>query len=94
MLVTMQNSAGQIRTTKVGFSWTVFFFGFCVPLFRGDAKWAAIMFVTNLFTVWLVNLIFCFTYNGTYIRGLLNQGYYPADTLSKDILVKNNFIAD
>ena len=93
MLVTLQNQVGQTRTAKVGFSWTVFFFGFCVPIFRGDAKWAVIMLVTNLLTVWLVNLVFCFTYNGTYIRGLLDQGYYAADEISREILIRNNFIS-
>ena len=35
---------GLRKEVKVGFSWTVFFFGLFVPLFRGDLKWAAIMF--------------------------------------------------
>ena len=93
MIVTLQDPAGQVRTAKVGFSWTVFFFGFCVPIFRGDAKWTVIMFVANVLTLWLANLIFCFTYNGTYIRSLLSQGYYPSDETSREFLIKKNFLA-
>ena len=38
MIVTLINASGQMRTVKVGFSWTVFFFGFLVPLYRGDVN--------------------------------------------------------
>ena len=82
MIVTLADQFGQVRTAKVGFSWTVFFFGFFVPIFRGDVKWTVIMFVASVLTVWLANLVFCFTYNGTYIRDLLAKGYYPTDDYS------------
>lgn len=29
---------GQLKNAFVGFSWTTFFFGFWVPLFRGKLK--------------------------------------------------------
>ncbi len=32
MLIRLEYPAGQLRTTKVGFSWTVFFFGFCADI--------------------------------------------------------------
>lgn len=93
MIVRLEDAAGQLRSAKVGFSWTVLFFGFCVPIFRGDAKWAAIMFVASFLTVWIANLIFCFTYNGTYIRDLLSRGFRPADEESLTILVRKGFIS-
>lgn len=39
MIVTLADQAGQVRTAKVGFSWTVLFFGFLVPICRGDANY-------------------------------------------------------
>ncbi len=93
MIIRLEDHAGQLRTAKVGFSWTVFFFGFCVPIFRGDAKWAVIMFAASVLTLWLANLIFCFTYNGTYIRDLLSKGFRPADEDSLNILVLKGFIS-
>lgn len=93
MIIRLEDQAGQLRTAKVGFSWTVFFFGFCVPIFRGDAKWAVIMFVASVLTLWLANMIFCFTYNGTYIRDLLSKGFRPADAESRQILIEKRFIS-
>ena len=33
MIIRLEDQSGQLRTAKVGFSWTVFFFGFCVRIF-------------------------------------------------------------
>ena len=93
MIIRLEDQSGQLRTAKVGFSWTVFFFGFCVPIFRGDAKWAVIMFVASVLTLWLANMIFCFTYNGTYIMDLLSKGFRPADAESRQILIEKGFIS-
>ncbi|MGL2769863.1 HrgC protein [Helicobacter pylori] len=34
-----------IRKGFVGFSWTTLFFNFWVPVIRGDARWAIVMFI-------------------------------------------------
>lgn len=40
MKVMLKNeNTGQIKQAKIGFSWTVFFFGFFPAIFRGDWKW-------------------------------------------------------
>lgn len=94
MIVTLADQAGQVRTAKVGFSWTVLFFGFLVPIYRGDAKWTVIMFIASILTIWLANIVLSFTYNGTYIRNLLSRGFRPADDVSREILIRNGFITD
>ena len=93
MIVKLVNADGQLRTAKVGFSWTTFFFGFLVPIFRGDVKWAVIMFVASLLTLFVAQIVLSFTYNGTYIRGLLNKGYRPEDEYSRAVLVAKGYIA-
>ncbi|WP_404451573.1 DUF2628 domain-containing protein [Virgibacillus necropolis] len=91
MKVTLENSIGLIKEVKVGFSWTTFFFGFFPALFRGDLKWAAIMFiiavalgiVTAGIGTWIGSVIFAFIYNKIYIKELLEKGYLPASEESK-----------
>ena len=82
-MITLKNDAGITKTVKVGFSWTVFFFGFFVPLFRGDWKWALIMvaseialaFLTMGFGSLILHIIFILKYNEWYINDLKEKGY-------------------
>ncbi|MEA1606358.1 hypothetical protein [Pseudomonas spirodelae] len=69
---------GQMKLAPVGFSWTTLFFGFFPALFRGDLKWAAIQFVLAVMTAGLSNLVFCFMYNGLFIKDLIGAGYQAA----------------
>ncbi len=66
---------GQIKEAPVGFSWTVSFFGFFPPLFRGDWKWAIIMFLLAFITLGLSGFIFMFIYNKLYIKDLIGSGF-------------------
>lgn len=72
----MENpKTGHIKEAPVGFSWTVFFFGFFPPLFRGDWKWAVIMFLLAMITMGLSGLVFMFIYNSLYIKDLVASGF-------------------
>lgn len=93
MIVRLVNADGQLRTAKVGFSWTTFFFGFLVPIFRGDAKWAIIMFLASIFTLFLAQIVLSFMYNGIYLRDLLTKGYKPQDEYSRAVLVAKGYLA-
>ena len=66
---------GQIKEAPVGFSWTVLFFAFFPPLFRGDWKWATIIFLLTILTIGLSGLLFMFIYNKLYIRDLIGDEF-------------------
>jgi hypothetical protein len=94
------NEAGVTKEVKIGFSWTTFFFGFFPALFRGDLKWAAIMFVAALaagaitvgFGAWIPGIIFSFIYNKMYIKELMEKGYRPADEQTSSELAAQGII--
>lgn len=66
---------GAVKEAPVGFSWTVLLFSFFPPLFRGDWKWGAIMFLLACMTGGLSALVFMFMYNKLYIKDLLGAGF-------------------
>lgn len=95
MIVNLKNeTTGQFKQSKIGFSWTMFFFGFFVPLFRGDWKWLVIVLLLDLvvgvptlgFGLWIPNLVLSFLYNKFYVQDLVSAGFKPSDNASKDIL--------
>ena len=86
LMINLKNSIGIIKQCPVGFSWTTFFFGPFVPLFRGDFKWFLILLVLAICTGGISSIILAFHYNKIYIRSFLLQGYIPMDDFSKNIL--------
>jgi hypothetical protein len=98
---TKLNKAGLTKEVKVGFSWTTFFFGFFPALFRGDLKWAAIMFIISAviggFTAgigaFVSGIVFSFVYNKIYIKELIEKGYQPADEQARTALESNQIIS-
>jgi hypothetical protein len=101
MRVILVNQGGLTKDVKVGFSWTTFFFGFFPALFRGDLKWAVIMFIISValgsFTfgigAWVSGIVFSFVYNKIYIKELIEKGYRPATEESRRLLEDRQIIA-
>ncbi len=89
MEVKLKNNVGMIKIVPQGFSWTTFFFGCFVPLFRGDIKWCAIMVILGLLTGGISHLFFPFFYNKIYTKSLLEQGYQAVSDEDKKILKMN-----
>ncbi len=46
-----------IKKGFVGFSWTTLFFGFLVPIIRGDVRWTIVMFISLCCYYFLVGAI-------------------------------------
>ena len=66
---------GQTKNAPEGFSWTTLLFGFFPAMMRGDIKSAFLIGIFGMFTLGLSNLIFAFTYNGTYQKKLVMDGF-------------------
>jgi hypothetical protein len=82
-VISFENASdGRMKKAPVGFSWTTLFFGFWVPVFRGDWKFAIIMFVTSIPTFGLTQLVFCFLYNKWYVEKLVENGF-KVDSIKK-----------
>jgi hypothetical protein len=86
MTIVFKNNFGAVKNVKFGFSWTMFFFGFWVPVIRGDWKWAIITFLLSIPTFGFFGIVFAFMYNKTYINELLAAGYRPVDESGRSFL--------
>lgn len=91
MRIHLMNSVGVIKQVKLGFSWTMLFFGIFVPLFRGDLKWTILFSILLVLTGGLAWPILPFIYNRMYINGLLDKGWYPADEMSRNAMIAKGF---
>ena len=79
--VVMKNdSNGLIRKGFYGFSWTYLFFGWLVPVVRGEISVGALHLVIAAFTMGISQLIFCFIYNKQYTQRMIEKGFRFADT--------------
>ena len=96
---------GEVKQVKVGFSWTELFFGWWVPLFRGDWFWfliqlAAIVvatlpmiFMYPLSFGGVVNLVFSFIYNKLYAQRLIEHYHYtPVSDIDYQILLQHGIV--
>lgn len=73
----------------IGFSWTTLFFGFIIPLVRGDWKWSAIMFGLGFVSGGFSNIIFAFMYNEIHVREILEkEEFIPESNLDEELLKK------
>ena len=71
---------GIMKSGYYGFSLTFLFFGWFVPLFRGELLIALMHFVITILTAFLWQIIFAFLYNKQYTTRLLEKGYILNDS--------------
>lgn len=106
MYVNLKNKkTGEVKQVKVGFSWTEFFFGWWVPLFRGDWFWFLIqlaatvvatlpmIFMFPLSFGGVVSLVFSFIYNKLYAQRLIEHYHYtPVSDTDYQILLQHGIV--
>lgn len=86
----------------VGFSWTIFFFGFWVPIFRKDFKSALVIAILTIVIgymtmgagILILDIVLGFFYNKYYTEQFIKNGFQPADDYSKELLEKNKIYID
>lgn len=71
---------GLTKNGYYGYSWTYLFFGWLVPLFRGELGVAALHMLFTAFTLGLWQIIVSFMYNKQYMTRMLEKGYVLKDT--------------
>jgi hypothetical protein len=72
--------SGITKDGYYGFSWTYLFFGFWVPLIRGELGVAALHLLFSIFTFGIWQIIVSFLYNKQYMTRMLENGYILNDT--------------
>ena len=74
---------GLVKKGYFGFSWTYLFFGWFVPLIRGELGVAAIHLLFTMVTFGVWQLIMPFLYNKQFMVRMLEKGYVLKDTEDK-----------
>lgn len=72
--------SGIMKKGYFGFSWTYLFFGWFVPLFRGEISIALLHLLVSLLTFGIWQIIFAFLYNKQFTLRQLEKGYILSDT--------------
>ena len=100
MKIRVKNDIDKRKEVKLGFSWSTFFFGVFVPLFRGDWKWFFIILLAEIVlgaismgvVTGILMLAFPFFYNKLYAKDLYEDGYRGLTPEENQELIK--YIAD
>lgn len=72
--------SGITKKGYFGFSWTYFFFGWFVPLFRGEIGIGFLHLFASIFTFGIWQIIFAFLYNKQFMLRQMEKGYLLNDT--------------
>jgi len=82
------NESGIQKYCFVGYSWTYFFFGFFVPIFRGEISIGVFHLIFSLVTFGLFQLIMPFLYNKQYSIRLLNNSWSLNDSEERNAIAR------
>ena len=103
ILVTLKNDQGIVRKVKVGFSWTVFFFGGVPFLFRGIPLYAIALMLPliggasggpGIVLGFLIDVVIAFHANKWTALYYIEHGYKPIgegwDVANREWLLQNH----
>lgn len=82
-------ATGMIKTGYYGYSWTYLFFGWFVPVFRGELGVAALHLLFTILTGGLWQIIFSFLYNRQYMTRMLTYGWVLAGSDGQNQMAKS-----
>jgi hypothetical protein len=80
--------SGIDKSCFVGYAWTYFFFGFFVPIFRGEILIGVLHLIFSIMTFGVFQIVMPFLYNKHYSTRLLTDGWELADTEENNDLAK------
>ena len=80
------NESGILKNCFVGYSWTYFFFGFFVPIFRGEISIGVFHLIFSVVTFGIFQLIMPFLYNKQYSTRLLNNSWSLYDSEENNLI--------
>ena len=80
------NESGILKHCFVGYSWTYFFFGFFVPIFRGEISIGVFHLIFSVVTFGIFQLIMPFLYNKQYSTRLLNNAWSLYDSEENNLI--------
>jgi len=66
---------GLMKKGYYGFSWTYFFWGWLVPIIRGEMTIGALHLLFTVCTFGIWQFIVCFLYNKQYMTRMLTTGW-------------------
>jgi len=80
--------SGVEKSCFIGYSWTYFFFGFFVPIFRGEISIGVFHLIFSIATFGVFQLVMPFLYNKQYSIRLLTNSWVLNDSEEKNNLAK------
>ena len=87
-IVFKHKDSGINKNGFVGYCWTYFFFGFFVPIFRGEISIGIFHLIFSLVTFGIFQLVMPFLYNKQFSTRLLTNGWELNDTDDKNELAR------
>ena len=82
------SDSGVTKPGFVGYCWTYFFFGFFVPIFRGEIGIGLLHLVFSIITFGIFQLVMPFLYNKQYTTRLLLSGWSLSDDEDKNAVAR------
>ena len=82
------NESMVVGSCFIGYSWTYFFFGFFVPIFRGEILIGALHLILSIVTFGLFQLVMPFLYNKQHSIRLLTNSWELNDSEENNTLAR------